>query len=287
MRNLNPDQLQAFVSVIEEGGFTNAARLQVRELETRCGVQLIDRDGRRPKPTVAGEDLLLHAKRILAEQAALLSQMRRHRDKATGRVRVGMGTTTLLHIAGPALRRARHEQPSMQLVVEIGTTRELSHAVDSGDLDLGIVTLPVAQPNLKMTHLLDDELVAIFPAQQKDLPAEIMPTWLAGQPFIAEERPSVLADMSRQWFSASSVEPDVVMRLEHLAAMLGAVEAGLGASIVPRVLVKEPPPSIQVRRLTPNMTRTVALIERPNAHNPAVAALKQALLDGCRQTRLV
>ena len=62
MRNLNPDQLQAFVSVIEEGGFTNAARvlhltqpaisLQIREFEVRCGVSLIDRDGRRPKPTV-------------------------------------------------------------------------------------------------------------------------------------------------------------------------------------------------------------------------------------------
>jgi DNA-binding transcriptional LysR family regulator len=281
--------------VIEEGGFTNAARvlhltqpaisLQVRELESRCGVQLIARDGRRPKPTVAGEDLLVHAKRILAEQEAVVGLMRRHRDKATGRVRIGMGTTTLLHIAGPALRRAKQEQPTLQLLVEIGTTRELSHAVESGDLDLAITTLPVAEATLVTTHLLDDELVAVFPAQQNDLPAEITPSWLARQPFIAEERASVLSTMSRQWFSANGAEPDVVMQLEHLAAMLGAVEAGLGVSIVPRVLVREPSASHQVRRLSPTMIRTVALIERPNTHNPAVSALKHVLLDCCRPSK--
>ena len=236
---------------------------------------------------LAGEDLLIHAKKILAEQDAVLSLMRRHRDKATGRVRIGMATTTLLHIAGPALRKVRSEQPTLQLLVEIGTTRELSHAVDSGDLDLGIVTLPVAQTNLSTTHLLDDELVAIFPAEQSDLPLEITPAWLAGQPFIAEQRPSVLGDMTRKWFAACNLEADVVMRLEHLAAMRGAVEAGLGTSIVPHVLVREAPHSVQTRRLAPRMMRTVALIERPSSQNPAVGPLKKILLDGCRQSQPV
>lgn len=291
MRNLNPDQLQAFVSVIEEGGFTNAARLlhltqpaislQVRELESRCGVLLIDRDGRRPKPTAAGEDLYVHAKKILAEQCAVLSLMRRHRDKAIGRVRIGMGTTTLLHIAGPALRRVKMEQPTLQLLVEIGTTGEVSQSVDAGDLDLGIVTLPVAQPHLVTSHLVSDELVAIFPAHYQDIPSEITPSWLASQPFIAEGRPSILSDMTRQWFGAG-VEADVVMNLEYPAAMLGAVEAGLGASIVPSVLVQLDAPHIQVRSLTPNMIRQVGLIERPTEHTTAVMALKQSLIEGCR-----
>jgi DNA-binding transcriptional LysR family regulator len=288
MRNLNPDQLQAFVSVIDEGGFTSAARvlnltqpaisLQVRELENRCGVVLVDRDGRRPRLTPAGEDMFQHAKTILSQQEAVLGLMRRHRDKAVGRVRIGMGTTTLLHLAGPALRVARATLPTLQLVVQIGTTRELSHAVDVGDLDLALVTLPVVETRLVTTPLKEDEIVAIFPAAMADLPDKVTPAWLAGQSFIGEARPSVLSDLTRAWFDAGGTEPDVVMRLEHLPAMVGAVSAGLGASIVSRMLVERDSATISVRGLLPEMTRTVALIERPAAASTAVAALKAVVL---------
>jgi DNA-binding transcriptional LysR family regulator len=288
MRNLNPDQLQAFVSVIEEGGFTSAARvlnltqpaisLQVRELENRCGVLLIDRDGRKPRLTSAGEDMFRSAKTILTQQEAILGLMRQHRDKAVGRVRIGMGTTTLLHLAGPALRTARATMPTLQLVVRIGTTRELSHAVDVGDLDMALVTLPVAETRLIATPLKEDEIVAIFPASMAEVPAEVTPAWLAGQPFIGEARPSVLSDLTRAWFEAAGTEADIVMRLEHLAAMSGAVSAGLGASIVPRVLVERDSATISVRSLTPKVTRTVALIERPGAASTAISALKSVVV---------
>src|SRR3954462_417557 len=72
MRGLNPDQLRTLVEVVEHGGFSAAARklhlsqpavsLQIRELESRLGVKLVDRVGKRAFASPAGAELIEHAK---------------------------------------------------------------------------------------------------------------------------------------------------------------------------------------------------------------------------------
>ncbi|MGO4815432.1 LysR family transcriptional regulator, partial [Cupriavidus sp. 2MCAB6] len=80
MRHLNPDFLQAFALVCELGSFSAAAErlglsqpavsLQVRQLEQRYGLRLLERVGRHVLPTAAGEDLLAHARGVAGALAA-------------------------------------------------------------------------------------------------------------------------------------------------------------------------------------------------------------------------
>ena len=96
MRSLNPDHLRTLAEVVAQGSFTHAARrlnlaqptvsLQVRELEDRLGVRLVDRLGKRAFATAAGRELIEHGKRIAEETEALLAAMRRHREGWLGRV---------------------------------------------------------------------------------------------------------------------------------------------------------------------------------------------------------
>ena len=77
MRSLNLDQLRALVEVIEQRSFSAAARrlnltqpavsLQVRELERRFGVQLVERLGRQAHATLPGRELVAVAQRIFRE----------------------------------------------------------------------------------------------------------------------------------------------------------------------------------------------------------------------------
>ena len=74
MRDLSLDQLRSFTDVVELGSFSAAAErrgltqpaisLQLRQLERRLGVRLIERVGRRAGPTAAGMALIAHARRI-------------------------------------------------------------------------------------------------------------------------------------------------------------------------------------------------------------------------------
>ena len=75
MRGLNFDQLRTLLEVVEQGSFSAAARrlnltqpaisLQIRELERRFGVRLIERLGKQAHATVPGRELIEAAQRIL------------------------------------------------------------------------------------------------------------------------------------------------------------------------------------------------------------------------------
>ena len=77
MRSLNLDQLRALTEVAALGSFSAAARqlnltqpaisLQIRELETRWGLRLIERLGKKARATGPGRELIEHARRIARE----------------------------------------------------------------------------------------------------------------------------------------------------------------------------------------------------------------------------
>ena len=87
MRSLNLDQLRALEAVVALASFTGAARqlnlsqsavsVQIRELEDRLGVRLVERLGKKAYATAAGRDVIEHARRISAETDAIATAMRR------------------------------------------------------------------------------------------------------------------------------------------------------------------------------------------------------------------
>jgi DNA-binding transcriptional LysR family regulator len=119
MRNLHPDQVRSLIEVIERGSFTDAAKRlqltqpaisrQIHEPENRCGVQLVERVGKRAIATPAGRELIAHGKQIIADSEHALAAVRLHKDGAAGRVHVGAGPTALVYLLPPMLRKMRDE----------------------------------------------------------------------------------------------------------------------------------------------------------------------------------
>ena len=127
MRGLNFDQLRALLEVVEQGSFSAAARrlnltqpavsLQIRELERRFGLRLIERLGKRAHATIPGRELVEAAQRILRECNHADAAMRRFREGWTGRAHVGTTLTTMIYRLPPILRRVRLDHPGIDLVV--------------------------------------------------------------------------------------------------------------------------------------------------------------------------
>lgn len=294
MRPLNLDQLASLVAIADLGGFTAAARArnlsqpaisqQIRDLEERHGVTLVERLGRRVQPTLAGRALIAHARRLLTEGEAALATLKRHRDGGLGRVRIGTGTAALTYLLPPILTRLRREQPGIELAVSTGPTEEMLERLRAGTLDLGLVTLPAEIEGFQVRRLRSDPIVALLPAGDAALAAAVgaRPTApaLAKQTLILEGNRGSHARLIREWFAAAGLEMRAAMWLSSIEAVRHTVIAGLGCAILPsEVVAGENGRGLAVLELDPPVNRTLALVHRrEKLEDPAFRQVRRALL---------
>ena len=288
MRGLNFDQLRALLEVIEHGSFSAAARrlnltqpavsLQIRELERRFGLRLIERLGKQAHATVPGRELVEAAQRIFRECDHVDATMRRFREGWVGRVRVNMTLTAMIYRIPPILRRIRLEHPGIDLVINNTPTPTSVENIIQNRIDLALVNLPVQKKQLKTTPLCSEGMVAIFPVGTRNVPDEITPNDVAPHNLLVEQQSSAAYALVLGWLSgrAPAREP---MPLGTVEALKSAVASNLGMAIVPEVAVAPHMSDFIVRPLRPALSRTLALIEHRNKPNePAIEIVRNALL---------
>lgn len=289
MRSLNLDQLRALATVIELGSFSAAARqlnltqpaisLQIRELEQRFGVKLVERVGKAVHATPPGQELADRAHRIFRECEDVDTAMRRFRDGWIGRVRIGTTNTAITYVLPPIIRRLREQHPGIELLITNTATRDTVENVIQNKFDLGIVTLPVDETYLKVTPLRPEQLVAILPADTPDIPDRVTPAYAAQQSLVLEHPRAAVHMLVMQWLARHLPLPRTPMHMGTVESMKNVVELGLGMSIVPDVSVAEPIPGIVVRPLDPPVACTMALIEHHSKPSePALDIVRDALL---------
>lgn len=297
MRSLNLDQLRTLVEVAALGSFSAAARnlhlsqpaisLQIRELESRVGVRLLHREGKRAIATAAGRDLIGHAHSLFeaAERARL--SMQRHKEGRIGRVRIGTGATSLIYRLQPVLRRLRARYPDIDIAVTTGITPDIADHMLNDRIDIGLVTLPVDERAFRIHSLRKDALVAILPPGTKKPPARMTPAAIASAPLILEAEQANHSRLIREWLRAAGREARPVMEFDNIGAIKTVVAAGLGQSIVPSQAVATPQArrDLVVRPLRPPIHYTFALIHRRDRPLDDAAKIVMTELKSLGQTR--
>jgi DNA-binding transcriptional LysR family regulator len=273
MRGLNLDYLRTFLDVIELGSFSAAAErlsltqpavsLQVRKLESRLGTALIERVGRKARPTAAGAELAEHAGQISVLVDRALEGMARHATGAMGRVRLGTGATACIFLLPPILRDLRRRFPTLDITVSTGNTADVVKDIDDNMLDVGLVTLPASGRMLEVTPLVSDEFVAIAPPQMK-LPPRLTAPALSAQPILMFEPGTNTRRVVDEWFARSGIRLHPVMSLGSVEAIKELVGAGLGYAILPSMAVRHARDrqDLVVRSLSPKLHRRLALVMR-------------------------
>ena len=274
MRDIKLDQLRTFATVIDLGSFSAAAErlrlsqpavsLQVRQLEKRLGVRLIERVGRRATPTAAGTELIDHATRIDAAVSTALDGMAAHASGALGRVRIGTGATACIYLLPPALRDLRRRHPSLEITVRTGNTADVLKSLEENTLDIGFVTLPAPGRMFEVTPVLEDSFVAIDAADGDPLPKTVTPAVLAKRPVVLYEAGGNTRRVVDEWFARAGIALTPVMDLGNVEAIKELVGAGLGCAVLPGSAVRDAGPRapIVARPLSPKLHRTLALVMR-------------------------
>ncbi|WP_298375915.1 LysR family transcriptional regulator [Azospirillum sp.] len=292
MRGVNLDQLLTFAMVVEHGGFTEAAArlgltqpavsMQIRNLEDRFGVRLIERVGKRALPTAAGRDLLPFVHRLRDEADAAVAHMTRHRAGDFGRVRIGTGATACIYRLPSILTALRADHPGLEIIVVTGDTPEILDAVEAGTLDLALVTLPAARPSLFIEPVCVETLVAVDSRQTEpeEVNDALHPAEAAAAPLILYERGGMMRAVIDAWFLAGGCQPRPAMELGNVEAIKNLVAAGLGRSILPLVTVAGDLDRDRfcARPLAPPLTRSLGLaLRRDKTLDAGVRAMAAAI----------
>ena len=241
--------LRYFVAVAEERHFGRAAeRLrmaqpplsrQIRDLETRLGVELFERHSRGAEPTEAARLLLPEARAALAHAERLKAMARRAGRGELGSLAVGfVGSAAYGAVVPKILREFRERFPEVELTLKEMSTAEQARALNDGLIGAGFVRPPVGGEGdyLGVRAVLEEALVAALPASHRLAGAEgVRLGDLAGEPFVLYPRRLGLSfyDLVVGACRGAGFEPRVAQEAAHMQTVVGLVAAGAGVSLVP------------------------------------------------------
>jgi LysR family transcriptional regulator, low CO2-responsive transcriptional regulator len=236
-------QLKAFLAIAEAKTFTAGARqvnvtqaaisMQIRQLEDEVGLPLFTRTPRRVILTEAGEHLLERARKILREHDAALAEISELAGAEHGRLRIGSASAMFATMQLPMiLQRLKEKFPNAEITVSSGTSQALVDKILHGEIDIAFVSLPVDNSNVTTELLFSDEIVAIaHPKHPLSDQKFISAAALAGEPLILGEKGGNTRRLVDEFFTAASVQPNVVMELSRQEAINQMVENGMGVGI--------------------------------------------------------
>src|SRR5215211_7936874 len=145
-----------------------AVSKQIHDLERDLGgVALFERVGRNVRLTEAGQALLEHVRIILAQVEAARAEIRERVGLQSGRASIGAPPTVGVQLLPRILAAFNQRYPNLDLVLREGGTQTMLSLLETGDVDLAVVTLPVARRSLHVTTLFTEELVVVVPSTHR------------------------------------------------------------------------------------------------------------------------
>jgi DNA-binding transcriptional LysR family regulator len=294
MRRLNLDQLQSFLAVAETGSFSEAGRRlnltqsavsqQIKELEARLGTRILDRLGKKAHPTPAGEELREHARRLIQQSDLVVESMRVHRDGGWGRLRLATSATLAAYVLPPILLKLRERYPRLEVAVTAGSAGKVLRQVAENLADLAFVNMPgpVTEPALSVHVASESSLMAFWPRAYGPPPKAVRPDHLAGRPFIFYTPGTLTYDLVHGWFEKAGCKPGATMEFESGLSIIGLIDAGLGASILPSEVQHAAVTlrNLVVRPIEPAITtRLHVAIHKDKPRHEALRVVHAALLS--------
>lgn len=242
--------LRAFVEVVRQGGFSQAAKVvfatqstvskAVKQLEDEIGMPLLDRVGHRSTLNTAGDIVYRRALKILTERDDLVAELDELRGLKRGTLRLGfppVGSSTLF---APlfAIYRSRYPGIDIRLMEQHGSER-LEEILLSGEIDLAASLLPVSGA-LEWQDVRTEPLMALLPSDHSLAQSRFINlASLQEEPFILFEIGFALNRVIQDACQRRGFEPTIAARSSQIDFIVELVAAGLGIAFLPRMIAEQ------------------------------------------------
>ena len=242
-------ELSYIVALAQEQHFGRAAErcfvsqptlsAQLKKLEEYLGVQLIERQPNNVSLTEAGQQITTRARRILEASEEVVTLARSHRDPLAGRLRIALlptiGPYLLPHVA-PWIRKS---VPRLQLRLYEYQTAPLLEKLHAGELDVGILALPVELAGLESRELYREAFLVALPERHALAARDtVRVADLKGETLLLLEEGHCLRDQALEVCSRAGVRDAQDFRATSLETLRQMVATGAGVTLLPQLAVR-------------------------------------------------
>lgn len=249
MADIKLKDLRYLVAVADTGHFGKAAErcfvsqptlsAQLKKLEDYLGVPLIERQPKGALLTPAGSEIVARARRIIEASDEVVDIARTHKDPLAGRLRVAFLPTIgpyLLPIVVPKLRKAL---PRLDLMLYEYQTAPMLEKLRAGELDLGILALPIEIDGLTTRPLYDEPFIVAAPsnhplAERKQIRVED----LAGVTLLLLEDGHCLRAQALDVCNRIEAEEKQDFRATSIETLRQMVATGAGVTLLPELATR-------------------------------------------------
>ncbi len=241
-------QIEAFIAVSETLSFSKAASQlhitqpaiskRIATLESRLDCHLFERLGHQVSLSEAGEKLLVHAKAIYQSYQEMLHH-EQNGGTISGKLRIATSHHIGLYRLPKALKSYIEQHPNVQLDMHFTDSEIAYQEVIQGQSDLAIATLPLSPNKSIHTHALwRDELVLMF-SHNHELTTKATVTLkdLAKYPAILPDHDTFTRRIIDLQFTSAKIRYQLAFTTNYLETIKVMVEAGLGWSILPKIML--------------------------------------------------
>lgn len=274
------NQLRAFLATARLGSFTAAAAELghaqasvselIRHLEEEVGLPLFSRGARRLVLTSAGAELLPFAEQSVAAADNGAQALRALRSLDGGAATFGVPRNADYYFLSDLVERFCEQHPRVRVRFVGLNSVDVAAGIRSGDLEAGLVVLPVDDSGLEVTPLIADEVVYAS-GDPSHLRKPVTIANLAEVRLVLYDTHAGWLDPTRRQFAERAklaglrLEPWV--EVEHVEAALNLVARGIGDTFISRAVAASParPEGVGVVSFAEPVYDTIALVKRQSS----------------------
>lgn len=285
---------KVFCDLAESGSFSKAAALnaitqsavsqQIRALETRFRVTLVERGRRHFALTPEGAVFLQASREILQVHDNLDARLHQLRDVVEGQIKVASIYSIGFHDLPPLLQKFRDQFPNVQVQVSYRRSNQVYAMVTEGEADVGLVAYPAKRNGLQVEIFAEDQMILIVPPKHRLASRRrVTAAMFADEDFISFEPDMPTRKAIDRHLRELGVVIQHKMEFDNIETVKRAVEIEGGVSIVPRNTVRQ---EIEAGALAgieiegPRFTRQLGIVTKRNrprspAHQEFISVLRR------------
>ncbi len=286
---MNLRDLEYFVAVAELGHFGKAAERcfctqptlsgQLRRLEEELGAPLFERSPQRVSLTSFGARALEPARDALASASRLQELGRTMRDPLAGEFVLGAIPTIGPYLWPTALREISQRLPLLRVLLREEQTRVLLDSLRNGQVDAGILALPVDTQGLEWVDLWEEPFLIAVPTGHplaESSPADL--DALVGSELLLLEEGHCLRDQALDVCRLAGASERVGFRATSLESLREMVRFGIGITLLPQSSARAEEGLVLVPFRNPPVRRIGLLWRRSHPRDSAIDQVAKALL---------